>query len=362
MLLLLLCACVLLSCYVPTADSPPVARSSERTVVTSTAAKYKVTIVFMGLMNYEMGTNRVDVRIPEVDTSTAGDDGHVVHDHIAYILADKVSMPAADAINKVHTFFDAANEPTKYHYLPLAGEYITLEAANQVAAINPNLDFKTTGTLPCPDANSQTSMIWLSSVKGIRGGSPVKEDKYFEAFPLSTDVAGRAILQYGHLDAHVIKPGVIWGFGKPDKIKIPKLKNPQALAEEVHWTFEAQEEPFVLSLVGYDGVARRVAFKPQAGQLVIFVGNTPPNETGPISPTAEARDDHYSVYHKLVKGNGKGKGRIPHDSEKRCSNQAVLFEPSLKPTAVVAPVEAAVAPMAAWPTPSGLNCSGTRWP
>jgi hypothetical protein len=360
MLLLLLGACALASCYVPSNGSPPEARNVDRVVATSTAPKYLVTIVFEGLMNYETGTNRVDVMIPKVATSTLGDDDHEVHEHIAYILTDTASMLKTDPINLGHTFVPAANEGAKYHYLPLAGEYITLEAANQVSAINPKLVYKTDGTLPCPDANSQTSLIWLSSVKAIRGGNPTKEKKYFDPWPLAKDVSARAILQYGHLDAHVIDPGVIWGFGKPDKFKKPKLKNPQALAEEVHWTFEAQEEPFVLSLVGFDGVARRVAFKPQSGKLLIFIANTPANETGPVPPTAEAIDKHYSVYHTLVQGNAKGKGRIPHDTEKKCT--AFLFPQTLKPTAIAIADKGTTTATSTAPLPSGLNCSGTRWP
>jgi hypothetical protein len=282
-------------------------------------------------------------------------------------------MPKADPINTGHTFVPAYNEGTKYHYLPLAGEYVTLEAKNQVAVINPKLVPNTSGTLPCPDASSHTSLRWLSSIKEIRGGTPVKEDKYFKPWPLTTNVLGRAILQYGRLDAHVIKPGVIWGFGKPVQIGFPTLGNEQALAEEVHWTFEAQEEPFVLSLVGFDGISRRVAFKPNAGKLLIFIANTPHKDTGPVSPTAEAIDKHYSVYHTLAKGNPRGLGRIPHDSTRRCTQSAAyLFDPTLTPTtSSVAPGAAAYSstPVAGTsaitstqPVPSGLNCSGTRWP
>ena len=328
-------------------------------------AAYKVTIVFMGLSTWELGTNTATVMMPAVPTDTMlGDDDHHVSAHIPYILADVNTMPAAHAINiaNKNAFQPAAHEGATYHYLPLHGEYIALEAANNPGTNTP-LKYTNDATGTCPDKDSQTSMYWVSKMTKVKGSKQKKETKYFYPLPDPSDIAVRAILPLGALGAHVIKPGHIWDFAQPKPAGAHgKTVHTQALAQEVHWTFDAVGDPFVLTLFGYNGMTRRVAFTPQNGQVLIVVGNSPADETGPLTGTAKA-DEHYSVYHRAIAGNPRGLGPIPYPSGKECADQSFLFEKTLQPAATPAPP--ATFTGSATTTggiPSGLNCSGNQWP
>jgi hypothetical protein len=359
---------------------------------------YDVDIVFMGLITYVPGTATVTVIVPNLKggLDNVGDDGHDVDGHFPYILAAKKTMPPDDVMNKKLDFYRANNDGETYHYLLLQGDEIAVDASNNLAGNNTALAYTTNGGSPCPvkdeanPANDSTkSLYWLSSITKANGGSGLTPDAaHFSATPDRAVIAARAVLNYGSLEAHVIKPGVIWDFVDPKNLTPTGLA--QALAQEVHWKFQATGDPFILDLFSFDSNGRRVAFKkPQVGEpLIIIVGNTMQNDTGALSaPGKPALDPHYSAYYQFISGNAVALGPIPYPRDEgappaRCAH---YWLPTLQPggpvldtvkTVVLNPMpnrkkKTAKAPAAMMvmpakpggqPTPNGLNCSGSIWP
>jgi hypothetical protein len=334
---------------------------------------YDVRIVFTGMMVTVPEPNGVTVIVPSVKNKIdeIGDDGHEVHAHMAYILSTVDQMPAEHETNEDHHFIAAKAMPEKYHYLPLAGELITVDEENDVAVLNPDpLDYLNTNVnKPCPTtATEARDLYWLSSIKRVHGsGTFDPEEKFFAKRPKKKDVVARALIRHGKLDARVIKPGFIWDFRTPvDSGNPGPIKHTQTTAEEVHWTFKARGLPLVLNLRDFKGDFREVAFIPDANkQITIVIAHTKPDETGPVAASKEARDNHYSVYH-LFKKQNPGDGPIPHEPEQgvlKCDETYLhnsvwkMLEPSMTFSTTAKGHKVRVGP-----SPSALNCAPSQWP
>lgn len=341
------------------------------------AGEYDVRIVFTGIMSVVPGKESATVIIPNVPPGKYGDHGHDVDAHVAYILASETAMPPRDKWNADDDFDAAAHEGKTYHYLELNGDQIVLDDENEVPLLNKPLTYSTVAPAAndvCPNANTHTSLYWLPSQKRVMGAEQQPDAARFDPRPKKADVLARARLRYGALNAHVVKPGSVWEFRTPVNAgphPDTEPRHKQALAQEVHWTFKAAGEPFVLNLISFEGATRRVAFYPDDDKkLVIVVGHTTHADTGPIAqPKRSERDDHYSLHHTSIAGNPDGKGRIPHRLEIECEDSFVdyVFDPILKSAAANTAAAAAKehnahAASLGQPAPSGLNCPPNTWP
>jgi hypothetical protein len=357
-------------------STKPIQTSKTSTTLTANNP-YDVRIVFTGMMVTVPEPNGVTMIVPSVKKKIdeIGDDGHDVHAHMAYILSTLDQMPADHETNEDHQFLATKAMPEKYHYLPLAGELITIDEENDVAVLNPNpLDYLNTNVnKPCPTTVDEArDLYWLSSIKRVHGsGTFDPEDKFFDKRPKKKNVAARALVRHGKLDARVIKPGYIWDFRTPVKSGSPgPIKHTQATAEEVHWTFKARGLPFILNLRDFKGNLREVAFMPDANkQITIVIGHTKPEETGPVAASKEARDNHYSVYH-LFKKQDPGKGPIPHEPKRGAALECAATYPAqlhdsiwkmLEPKMTFT-ITAKGRTVSVGPSPSALNCAPSQWP
>lgn len=361
---------------------------------------YDVDIVFMGLMSFVPGSATATVIIPNVKAGLekVGDDMHTVDGHLPYILADKKTMPANHAINLKHDFYRAQNDGDTYHYIPLQGEELALDASNNVPVETKTpLDYKNSGSGNCPvkddvtPANDTTrSLYWLSSMQKVLGSAQTQDTPHFTSMPDHRLIVSRAVLNWGTLEAHVIKPGVVWDF---TELKPPydHIVWTQSLAQEVHWKFKASGEPFILNLFGFDGNSRRLAFMPQNGKVIIFVANTTPGDTGALKDPGNppVKDPHYSAYYQFIYNNAAALGPIPVPRDEGAANSRckVYWEPTLKiggPVLADSAIMTALPPLAhaktkkktlsmaeklrmmmpmeSDPSAGGLNCSSNQWP
>ena len=371
--------------------------SGHTATVADSEKTYDVTIVFLGLMTWDLPDVKPKVAtviIPDVSDGIdeIGNDKHKVHEHVAYVLADTRTMPRKHPLND-HYFPPADEEGAdnvKYHYLPLEGELISIDDDNAIVD-RKDLDYVNKGcrTDPCPTKDNKTALCWLSSMREVHDGTPQAkdEDNYFNRFPKQTTIAGRMVLRHGDLKAHVVKnietkTAPVWFFATPKKLGHENdAILPQALAQEVHWTFKAKGVPFVLNLLGFDGESRRLAFVPQDGKVLIVVGNTLPADTGPVAdPDGDVkRDLHYSVYHRFIKGNTDGVGRIPHRATTGTVDcKDYVFDPVLMPNKDESLVDilshhasytsnnkkpkvVSTTTNGPQPSPGGLNCAANQW-
>jgi hypothetical protein len=334
---------------------------------------YEVKIVFTGIMAFQLGANTATVFLPNIKNGgIAGDDDHMIHPHVAYILADRRYMDPTLELNDDLDFEDANFEGGTYHYVTLQGDQIALDDENDIPLLNPPLIYKTKGAEPCPVHNANplldtsTSMYWVAGMAEVTKNIKLDpETKYFDRRPKRKDVSARASLHFGWLDAHVVTPGVIWTLQRPVKPPTDATIT-RTLAEEVVWTFKARGNPFVLNLLNFDGTSRRVAFTPVDSNVTMIIGNTMHSDTGPIpNPSADPRDDHYSVYHRLIKNNTKASGQVPHDSTRRCKvvgDPDALFDATLMPKATPPASSSSSELKPLFPSASGLDCVPTQWP
>jgi hypothetical protein len=363
--------------------------------------EYDVRVVFTGVMTFVPGDKQATVIIPILKNGGRfGDDDHLVDPHVAYVLASKKVMDEKLELNDDLAFEDANFDADHYHYVTFDGDAVSLDEENDVAALNSPLSYRVDGVDPCPvydgsDPEKHASLFWVPGFARVRADASLKrEEKYFERHPKRKDVSARMIMRYGKLQAHVISPGEIWEFRTPIKRNQTAIGKTivQAAAEEVHWTFRARGNPFVLNLLSFEGTSRRIAFTPPtSGELEIYIGQTMHADTGPVTAgDVQPRDEHYSAHHRLVAGNPGGKGQIPHDTGTTCKDKGDayvkgLWERQIKvlTDAVASAAPAAVsmpAPMTSSmmhgndrsarpstpsdgnPAPSGLNCIPTIWP
>lgn len=369
------------------------------TAQTTQPPDYDVRIVFLGLMNFDLSDSKAPVVIvPNVKNGfkhlgDMGDASDPIHQHVAYVLAGLTEMPANDPLNRNYVFEAPDEGEDRYQYLELNGEQIAIDDDNGAAELNTVIKYNAEGcTTKCPSRENHDHLCWLSSLQEVRGDdSLTKNDKYFNRIPSVKDVAARVPIRYGALDARVIGYGKpltapVWAFAKPVKGLSDPVPPMKALAQEVHWTFKAKGVPFVLNLLGFNGVGRRLAFTPTfvpgdpRGSLLIVIANTIREDTGPVAVVAAAaKDPHYSVYHRFVANNDPGLGNIPQRTDDSCTefvypptltaNTQSLQQPVAESDAIHTHSNApsnAGAPPAAPPshpqaTPGGLNCTGSLW-
>ena len=378
---------------------------------------YDVRIVFIGLMTFDMGDNyqRSDPITVIVPNLTKGAPLLDVPKHVSYLLADRAALPASHPMNQYYNFQETPHQSDNFIYLPFNGFHISVDEENDVAALNGRLDVDNKECKKCPDNKDENGRIcWLSSMEKVKQSLQERDEVHFarQAPPLTRDeVTGRMVLRYGTLRSYVV------GFpGDSDRNEAPifdfKRSNgttifSQALAQETHWTFHARGIPFVLNLesINPGGPNERVAFMPtfpdqdmqHPGELTIIIGNTTPNEVGPLdNPATPTPDKHYAVYYRFIK-NTDGAGPLPapeiaDDKFVTCKNN--INDPILL-TLLAAQVKRGTAAASTklkrvnWttikkdgkakdakakgapadqqmdmtrdPAPGGLNCTGIRW-
>jgi hypothetical protein len=302
---------------------------------------YDVTVVFLGLVSFDLGDNYqpydpITVIIPNLTKGAKLQKNTAkIPKHVSYLLADRDAMPESDPINRDYDFEETAHQSDNFVYLPFNGFHISVDDENDVAALNDRkLVVDNSGCKKCPDndANGKSTngkLCWLSAMQTVKENPQDRDEAHFSrrAPKLTRDkVAGRIVLRYGTLAAYVVgftgdsgrNEAPIFDFKRADNSLILY----QALAQEVHWTFRAQGLPFVFNLesIKPGGANERVAFIPtfpdqdvrHPGKLTIIIGNTTPDEAGPLETQATPTADmHYAAYYRFIKKNTDGDGPLP---------------------------------------------------
>lgn len=381
--------------------------------------EYDVTIVFIGLMSFDLGEMKpgdpVTVIIPNLTNGAKLQSGNAeVPKHVTYLLADRKDMPAYDPINRDHVFEETKYPIDEFVYLPFNGFHVSIDDENDVAKRNDKLKYKAVdktacGECPGPDDYTRNAangdLCWLSSMKDVTEDEQKRDGDHFARHAASNlsakKVAGRVVIRYGVLNSYVV------GFPKqkPEAVKFDFLRGDktviltQALAQETHWTFHARGVPFVLNLqsIKPGGRNERVAFNPKfpdptkPGTLTIVIGNTTADEAGPMETAGAPKDDiHYAAYYRFIKGNSDAAGPLPRvhlvDGKPAKCGAFVKFpilqtlleaqigeEEVLRMNARLLAARKANAKNASTHmnmdedpngegAPGGLNCSGNRWP
>jgi hypothetical protein len=288
----------------------------------SQEAPYDVEIVFTGICTF---VNSVDPAITEKDPTKRGPitvvvmnardvrpkrggDPEDLHGHVPYILSAGTYFRVAD--NPNIKLKNAQNEPGKFQYTELEGETIEVDRAN-IAGLNGKLLY-TVGGGECPTESNKTSMHWLPSLRNVTRDSGLRRnDDYFSTSPSPRFVAGQMILDEGILETKLINLRK-WAF----KIKTSDATSTvsQAIAQEAVLSLKAVGDPFVLNLRSFDRTkTRSLLFHPSNGKVVIVIGNTKEEETGPMPGTnpTQSKDQHFLLYYEFVQCNPHATSPMP---------------------------------------------------
>jgi hypothetical protein len=396
MVFLLLCLAVFAACSgtVPTGSpvtSPP---AFHATATASTIDKcitdlgsvgsgeYEVVITFSGIQMFDrQKANVVNVRMPNVVSGRAAiPDAHstvplrsAIPPHISYILGENSRLQNIDPDLLQPAYY----EGSCYSYYRMNGDHVTVDDASVPTAINNSplctSDAKTDGEY-CPNdgthggTKTKGSMYWLPSMTVINGAHAAKADHLLDV-PDPAVMAGVVTVDRGYLETVVTNPSV-WAFraSKSDTNEY----TPQAIAQEVRWHMRGKGSSFVLH------VERRskkfdLSFTPVNGKVLLFIANSPAQESGPIrTAMGTSPDDHFPLYYEFLDNFSVADGRIPFTSAALACDASVIGEtPSLqvclycKDDPYCKSVQTGAsgkAMMVGMPLPSGLNCGGSQMP
>jgi hypothetical protein len=298
--------------------------------------EYDVTIVFIGLMSFDLGEMKpedpVTIVIPNLTNGAKLQSGGAeIPKHVTYLLADRKDMPEYDPVNRDHDFEETKYPSDEFIYLPFNGFHVSIDDENDVAKLNAKLKYddpKGCGECPIDSSGKDINgrLCWMSSMKDVKESEQKRDGDHFARHAASNlspkKVAGRVVIRYGALNSYVV------GFpkSKPEAVKFDFLRDDktviftQVLAQETHWTFRARGVPFVLNLqsIKPGDKNERVAFNPKfpdptkPGNLTIVIGNTTADEAGPMETAVTPKDDmHYAAYYRFIKGNSDGAGPLP---------------------------------------------------
>lgn len=366
--------------------------------------EYPVDIVFSGISVFDRSNaNYFSVRIPNLVNGRAvikDGGGTIVRDkikpHIAYILTDvQTAKPLIDAGLPVQPAF---NESSCYVYYRLTDEIVTIDASSAPTSTNGTLcvtDAKPASSSNfCPDSASVGSMYWLPSFKNVVGAQ-TPEAQHFKD-PDGTTIAGVVTVDRGYLQTVMNVPKKVWAL--KEKANDTETMR-QAIAQEVHWHMRGTGTYFVVHLKKPNSTVD-LSFTPQNGTgVVLYIFNSPIDETGPVKGTFMSPDWHFRAYYEFLANYDVKKGPLPFKSSKSCQNGSIGSNPSLAlcvgcpnpdPSCVTRLAESGRTILSSdfkpkkkrsskkspsahsgmgstpgpvgQPVPSGLNCGSTQWP